>query len=177
MAAASPPPSAGLTYPDAGATRHDRSPAGYRRLHHRTRLGRGGEVMAAAADAVLGWRMHRAAGVRIDAPPGARAETGATVVASMGMGRVRLDAPCRVVWSETGPRLAGFGYGTLPGHPVSGEEAFVVTRDADDTVWFTITAFSRPARWYVRLAGPLGPLLQRAYARRCARTLRRLVAA
>lgn len=53
----------------------------------------------------------------------------------------------------------------------------MVIRDADDTVWFEVTAFSRPAAWYTRLAGPLIPVLQRGYARLLGRTLRRLAAA
>ncbi|SIP67631.1 hypothetical protein BN9982_740001 [Mycobacterium tuberculosis] len=33
-----------------------------------------------------------------------------------------LRAPCRVVYVIDEPDVRGFGYGTLPGHPVSGEE-------------------------------------------------------
>jgi uncharacterized protein (UPF0548 family) len=78
------------------------------------------------------------------------------------------------VWTVHEERRAGFAYGTLGGHPESGEESFVVELRPDGTVWFTITAFSRPARWYTRLAGPLVPVAQRWYARRLGRTLRRI---
>ncbi|CAM5304941.1 hypothetical protein SMICM304S_05948 [Streptomyces microflavus] len=71
----------------------------------------------------------------------------------------------------------GFGYGTLSGHPEIGEECFVVDLAEDGTVWFTVMAFSRPAVWYARLAGPIVPQVQLWYARRLGRTLRRLVAA
>jgi uncharacterized protein (UPF0548 family) len=40
----------------------------------------------------------------------------------------------------------GFAYGTPPGHPEQGEEAFVVALREDGQVTFTVTAFSRPAR-------------------------------
>ncbi|GHH40792.1 uncharacterized protein (UPF0548 family) [Streptomyces candidus] len=73
-------------------------------------------------------------------------------------------------------RRAGFGYGTLPGHPECGEEVFLVETDqADGSVWLTVRAFSRPVAWYARAAGPLVPLFQAAYARRCGRVLRRAV--
>lgn len=45
----------------------------------------------------------------------------------------------------------------------------------DGTVWFTVLAFSRPAAWYTRLAGPLVPHVQLWYARRLGRALRRIV--
>lgn len=163
----------GVTYPEVGATRLGPLPPGYRHLTYRTRVGRGGLVMDAAARALLGWRMHEEAGVRVDATP-RWAAPGLVVVSHIGLGRLRLRAPCRVVWTETSQRRVGFGYGTLPGHPVRGEEAFVLTYTPDDTVWFEVRAFSRPSRWHMRLAGPLGPVLQREYARRCGAALRRL---
>lgn len=43
-------------------------------------------------------------------------------------------------------------------------------------VWFTVTAFSRPARWYTRLAGPVVPFLQMRCARRIGRRVRTLAA-
>ena len=41
---------------------------------------------------------------------------------------------------------------------------------------FTVRAFSRPAAWYMRAAGPFGRLGQRVFARRYAAALRRLAA-
>lgn len=164
-----------LSYPEVGATREGPLPAGYRHLCYRTHLGDGAAVMAAATQALLGWRMHEAVGVRVQASD-PKATAGVTVLSRPGLGPLRLAAPCRVVWAEATPRRAGFGYGTMAGHPVSGEEAFEVTLDAEDRVWFDIRAFSRPAHWYVWLAGPAVPLLQRAYARRCGAVLRRLSA-
>ncbi|MGI8336628.1 DUF1990 family protein [Actinomadura scrupuli] len=165
-----------LTYDEVGATRDGSLPDGYRRLRERTLLGQGPAVMAAATDAVLDWWMHRAAGVRIDSG-GRRAAPGVIVTVRLGVGPLALRAPCEIIWTEEGDRRAGFGYGTLSGHPASGEEAFVVSRDAEDDVWLTVTAFSRPAVWYTRAGGPLVPVMQRAYARRCGTALRRLVSA
>ncbi|ASW54216.1 hypothetical protein CIK06_08410 [Plantactinospora sp. KBS50] len=165
-----------LTYPEAGATQAAVTgsgglPAGYHHLHHRAELDR--DAFPAAAEAVLSWRMHRAMGLRVTASA-PRAAPGVHVDAAVGVGPLRLSAPCRVVWAVQDERRAGFGYGTLPGHPERGEEAFCVERDAHGRVWFTVTAFSRPDRWFTRAAGPLVVAFQHGYARRCAAVLRRL---
>lgn len=160
-----------LTYPEVAVTRDGPLPAGYRHLRYRTSLGSG--VFDVAADAVLAWRMHRAAGVRLttSAP---RAEVGVTLVSGLGVGPLRLNAPSQVVWVVDDARRAGFGYGSLAGHPARGEEAFLVERDDDGQVWFSVTAFSRPAGWLMRGAGPAAVAVQHAYVRRCGAVLRRL---
>lgn len=162
-----------LTYPDVGATREGPLPAGWRHVRHRVRLPAGS--FPSAGRAVLGWRLHRAAGIRIDADA-PRAAPGVRVVSRIGLGPLRLAAPCAVVWAVDDDRRAGFGYGTLPGHPARGEEAFVVTRDDSGEVWFEVRAFSRPDRWYMRAAGPVGRAFQIGYAWWLGRTLRRLCA-
>jgi uncharacterized protein (UPF0548 family) len=60
---------------------------------------------------------------------------------------LRVAAPCRVIYVVDEPRRKGFAYGTLPGHPESGEEAFIVEQTEDGSVWLTIRAFSRPSGW------------------------------
>ena len=74
----------GFTYREVGATRDPGSlpPPGYRLLRCRVRLGAGPEVLAAAGQAVLDWRMHRGAGLAVDADtpaaaPGVRVVIGA----------------------------------------------------------------------------------------------------
>lgn len=161
-----------LTYPEVGATRDGTLPAGYRHLHYRTPLPADG--FDAAAEAVLTWRMHRAAGVRIDTDAD-RAAPGVRLTVGVGVGPLRLRAPCKVVWAGSDGDRAGFGYGTLPGHPARGEEAFVVERDDAGRVWFTVTAFSVPAGLLMRSAGPFARLFQLLYARQCGAALRRVV--
>ncbi|MDT0310566.1 DUF1990 domain-containing protein [Streptomyces sp. DSM 44917] len=164
-----------LTYREAGATRDPARlpPPGYRLLRTGTELGRGRAVFEAAGDALLGWGMHRAAGLGV-AATAPRAAPGVRVTVTAGAGPLRLNAPCEVVWTVEEPDRRGFAYGTLPGHPVSGEEAFEVVRRPDGSVRLTVTAFSRGAAWYARAAGPLGRVAQRAAARRYGRALRRL---
>ena len=70
----------------------------------------------------------------------------------------------------------GFAYGTLPGHPESGEERFVVELMPNDDVMLHITAFSKQARLYARLAGPLSRLIQRFMTDRYVDALRRAAA-
>ncbi|MFJ1596356.1 DUF1990 family protein [Streptomyces sp. NPDC088261] len=169
------PADAPFTYREVGATRLGPLPRGYRHLFHTARIGRGRPAFEAAGAAVTTWAMHRRAGTRIRARS-ARAEAGGAVEVSLGAGPLRVRAPCRVVWTAYEKDRTGFAYGTLPGHPERGEESFMVDLHEDGTVWFTVMAFSRPARWYTRLAGPLVPVLQRAYAVRLGRTLERLAA-
>ncbi|GGZ06320.1 DUF1990 family protein [Streptomyces nitrosporeus] len=163
-----------LTYPEVGATRQGPLPAGYHHLHHRAAVGRGRAGFEAAGAAVTEWRVHRASGVRVRSSA-ARADTGAAVAVSLGAGPFRVTARCEVVWTVYDDARTGFAYGTTRRHPERGEESFVVELAEDGTVWFTVTAFSRPASWYARLAGPLVPVLQRWYARRLGDTLRREV--
>jgi len=160
-----------FNYAEVGATRTHDLPAGYRTLRVRTLVGRGADVMRAATDAVMEWRMHRAIPVAIDASA-ARAAPNVDLTVILAH---LIRAPCRIVWTEETERRAGWAYGTLEGHPECGEEAFVVHRDDEDRVWLTVTAFSRPAAWYTRAAGPLVAYLQRYYARRCGRVLSRLL--
>lgn len=171
---AAPVPS-GFSFPEVGATRTGPLPAGYHHLRHQTLIGHGRDVFEAAGAAVTTWAMHRKSGARVRAGS-ARAEPGTAVEIALGAGPLRIAAPCEVVWTAYEEDRTGFAYGTLAGHPESGEESFVVDRRADGSVWFTVTAFSRPARWYTRAAGPLVPVLQRAYARHLGRTLRKIAA-
>jgi uncharacterized protein (UPF0548 family) len=160
-----------LTYAPVGATRTGPLPAGFRHLHYRTFLGSGTDLYQRAGQAVVTFAMHRATGARVRTSAGTAA-AGARL--TVGFGPLR--APCEVVWTVADERRTGWGYGTLPGHPASGEEAFVVEHDERDRVWFTVTAYSRPAGRLMRLGGPVAVLFQHLYARLCGRALKRLCA-
>ncbi|WP_129337602.1 DUF1990 family protein [Cellulomonas endophytica] len=152
-----------LTYDAVGATRAGTPPAGHRRLGVRHRLGPGTAAdLARVGEDLLAWRVHAAAGVRLrtGAP---RAAPGVDVEALLGLGRARVPAPCTVVWTVADARRVGFAYGTRPGHVFSGEEAFVVERDAAGDLWFVVRAFSRPVHPLTRALGPAVPVGQRAF--------------
>jgi uncharacterized protein (UPF0548 family) len=82
------------------------------------------------------------------------------------LGPLAFHAPCVVVWVERTANHCGFAYGTLPGHPESGEERFELHLMASGEVMFRIVAFSAPARWFTRLGGPVARLVQARMTRR-----------
>jgi uncharacterized protein (UPF0548 family) len=157
-----------LTYAEVGATAGP-LPPGYRHLRVSRTVGVGRDVFARGAAALLDWQVQRRSGARVLAAGGVT--EGAEALLRFGPGRLSVSAPVRVVYVVDEPRRHGFAYGTLPGHPVSGEEAFLLELRADDSVVLSVTAFSRPARWPVRVAGPLAGLGQRLMAERYLRSL------
>ncbi|MFJ9248306.1 DUF1990 family protein [Streptomyces sp. NPDC101776] len=162
-----------FTYDDVGATRERGfCPPGFHPLYVRTRIGEGEKVFRRASEAVLTWELHRETGVGIEASADKAAPGVDVTVTLAGL----IKAPCRIVWTAEEHRRSGWAYGTLPGHPERGEEAFVVDRTGDGTVWLTVSAFSRGAKWYARLGGPATRGLQHAYARRMGSTLKRMCA-
>lgn len=82
-----------------------------------------------------------------------------------------VSAPCRVIYVIDEPTRKGFAYGTLPGHPESGEESFIVEQTEDGSVWLTIRAFSRPAAWQWWVVYPFLRLAQAHFTRRYFRSL------
>jgi uncharacterized protein (UPF0548 family) len=160
---------ADLTYDHVGRT-SGMLPDGYHYLNRQMVIGLGTAQFDDAADALLGWQMHLRSGLRVCASS-ATAKDDAVVMLGIGVGPFTLNAPCRVVYVIDEPNRQGFAYGTLPGHPESGEEAFVIERADDDTVCLSITAFSTPASGLARLAGPLGGLARRRMTSRYLRSL------
>ncbi|MGX5680204.1 DUF1990 family protein [Schumannella luteola] len=82
-----------------------------------------------------------------------------------------IKSPARVVYVVDEPNRKGFAYGTLPGHPESGEESFIVDQTEDGSVWLTITAISRPSSWFWWMLAPVLRLFQEYYTRRYLRAL------
>jgi uncharacterized protein (UPF0548 family) len=158
-----------LTYDNAGATKGT-LPTGYHHQNAARVIGSGAETFGAAAAELFSWQTHLRAGLRVTAST-ATAEPGTVVLLGVGVGPVRMRAPCRVVYTITEPLRQGFAYGTLPGHPESGEEAFTISHRDDGLVVFTITAFSRPATTAARAAGPLGLMIQRHFTQSYLRSL------
>ena len=155
----------GLNYPGIGSTETGAAPAGYDRVLEEALLGSGLEAYRRVADGILGWELQRRAGLRVRAKS-PRAVPGARVVSGFGVGPFRLPAPCQVVWvheptPDGVPQSAGFGYGTLPGHPARGEESFEVEINNKGEVWLRIRAFSRPANWFYAAGGVVTRAAQR----------------
>lgn len=93
-------------------------------------------------------------------------ENGMTAQLRVPFGPFTVTAPVRVVYVIDEADQVGFAYGTLKGHPESGEESFIVDKRDDDSVWLTIRAFSRPSTWYFRLAWPILRLQQAKLTKR-----------
>lgn len=159
-----------FTYPEVGATR-GAPPAGYHFLSRSSVVGHGEADLETAAAAVLAWQAQRGSGVRVEAST-ATAQQGTDVV--LHIGRV-IKAPARVVYVLDEPRRRGFAYGTLPGHPEVGEEAFVVELEDGGDVVFTVSAFSRPGAWFTKLLPPANRLVQRLMTDRYLRAVERAV--
>jgi uncharacterized protein (UPF0548 family) len=164
-----------LTYREAGATRDRTMPPGYGHVQRDVSLGRGPEVFGRAVAALFDWRMHEEAGLAV-VHSGGRAAPGVVVVLRAGWGPFGLTIPCRVVYTVDADGRCGFAYGTLPGHPERGEEAFVVHREGSGEVGFQIRAFSRPASLVARAGGPLGRRVQKYVTERYVRAMGRLAA-
>jgi uncharacterized protein (UPF0548 family) len=161
-----------LTYAAVGAARSGQPPAGYRSEQRSAVVGSGRAAFERAAAAVFDWRAQRGAGLRVRAT-GPASEPGTVVVLTAGLPRFGYDIPCRVVWAQTDGDERGFAYGTLPGHPESGEECFLVRLEPGGDVVYEIRVFFRLASRGARLAGPLGLVLQRLATDRYVAAIRR----
>ncbi len=150
-----------LTYQEVGATAGP-LPDGYHHVRKSAVIGHGRPRFEQAAARVMRWGMLRGAGVRVDASSEVAA-VGSEVLVGLGP----LHAPCRVVYVVDDADRRGFAYGTLPGHPESGEELFAVRYDpATDEVNAEVVAFSRHATWWSRLGSPVTSLAQRVITTR-----------
>ena len=166
-----------FSYPEVGASREG-APPGYPVNHHRGRLGAGLEAFALAADAIRSWKMYETVWTRLCWPNAPVAE--GTVVGVLGrqFGLWSLNA-CQIVYvleeEEPSLRRYGFALGTLPGHVERGEERFTVEwHRANDSVFYEVFAFARPAHLLARAGPPFVRLVQRRFA---ADSLRSMAAA
>lgn len=143
------------SYTEVGATASS-LPAGYAHLEQSVSLP--ADVFSLAAERLMTWQVHEGAGLRVRAS-GRRVHPDDVAEMFLGPGRFGIRALCRVAYVIEEPDRIGFGYGTLRGHPESGEEAFVIER-IDGAARFTVRAFSRPATRLAHLGGPFTRLVQ-----------------
>jgi len=168
-----------LSYPEAGATAKLDSPETRNALasrydvdHRGFALGRGRALFERAQSALRAWRHFEIPWLEWHgAGPAEAGQVVATVARVAGLWFLN---PCRVVYADFPPggdRVA-YAYGTLPGHPESGEERFLVSFDpVGEGVRFEIAAFSRPAIWLSTLGYPLARRIQRRFAASAAEAL------
>ena len=114
------------------------------------------------------WQVKTRSGFSVDPPVDAALDRRYWVRATIGPISVR--EPVVVVATVSEPDRRGFAYGTLVGHPVSGEEAFIVRRDAEG-VHLTLRSVTRPGGGWWRVGFGVALLAQRWYRRRYLRSL------
>ncbi len=147
----------------------ERAP-GFRRWEKSTVLGTGEDVWEWARGEVLRWGVKTRSGFSIAS--GASATAGDRPVIRAHAFGLSISEPVEVIEVVDDPDRVGFAYRTLPGHPVAGEEAFIVHRRAD-TVVLTLRSLTRPAaerRW--RVLYPALLVAQAVARRRYLRALR-----
>lgn len=137
-------------------------------------LGSGPGVFGRAVAGLKSWAVYPAWMALYPNPANVR--EGQVVALVTGVPPVWTVSAVRVVAVERTTQRFSFTLGTLPQHALTGLERFSVLRDDAGTVWYEITAVSRPrhplAKW-----GTLGVrLVQRRFARDSVRSLRRFVA-
>lgn len=139
------------------------------RCHRLYRTGVLDVPFAVAREALFAWRIQLRSGVRVRASAPV-VTTDAVAQVTIGLGPFRLRAPVRVVAVIDEPRVAAFAYGTLPGHPESGEECFRVSDD-DGCVRFTLDGFSCPGSLLTRIGAPVASAVQSRITDRYLRSL------
>lgn len=145
----------------------DRATDGYRRFERSTPIGHGARDWDAASTQVLRWAVKTRSGFAVRSSSGRPGVVeGDDYVLVARIGPLRLREPVRVVDVVQQHSVCGFAYGTRAGHPVSGEEAFIVRRDADGTVWLTLRSLTRAASGWRRVLFPLALIAQPFYRRR-----------
>ena len=164
----------GVTYDHIGATLTGRTPEGYRHDRHEIVLPALPDAFGRGVAGIRAWAPHRGAGLTV--VPAHPPEVGATVAVAVPIGPITAVAVCRIVSVVDEPDRFGFAYGTLPGHPERGEEAFLIERRNSRAV-FKIIVFSRPAELLARLGGPVTRRIQHATTKRYLDSLVAFVAA
>lgn len=144
-------------------------PGGYRAWEQAVRVGTGDAYWHAARLELLRWGVKTRSGFTVE--PDAPVSVGARpVIIARPLG-LAIREPVEVVEVIDTECRVGFAYRTLPGHPVSGEEAFILTRD-EDASSLTIRSLTRPGdRLGWRLAFPALLVAQRLARRRYLRAL------
>jgi uncharacterized protein (UPF0548 family) len=154
------------TYPEVGATRAAQLPSGYRHDVYERHIGSSDAVFSRAVSALRAWQAQVGAGVEVF-PHGAQVDDASTVVLLLRAGGLWAPAPCRVIYVDAAPNSFAFAYGTLPGHPETGEVAFRIDRGhRSDGLVFRIVSFSRTADRLARLASPVTRRIQQRVTNR-----------
>lgn len=167
-------------------------PAGYRDFESAFFVGHGRATFDRCAEELLHWQVKIRSGFDIDVESlegggehsedgegtprtGSgfpRVEAGQEPTIFVRLGPFRLPEPARVIDVFEFETRRGFTYATKPGHPITGEESFILIHTADDRVFLVLRSLSRAGLGIWRLGEPFVRLAQIIYRRRYARALR-----
>ncbi len=166
-----------FSYPEVGATRTGERPHGYAIDRRRILVGHGQDTFLRARKCLQDWRQFGLGWVQL-CWPYKRLQPGvvvAVLISHYGFWSLNAARIAYVI-DETEPaRRYGFAYGTLDDHAERGEERFLVEWRRDDTVWFEISAFSRPKHWLAWAFYPLSRALQQRFLRQSVRAMHKAV--
>jgi uncharacterized protein (UPF0548 family) len=164
----------GLTYSAVGATA-TAPPIGFVVDHTRMLLGRSPETFAAAKAALQRWDQFRLGWLEACPATTPIKEGAAIAILARSLGVWWLNA-CRIVYVVDEADRFGFAYGTLPDHMGTGEERFLIEREASDgSVWYDILAFSRPRHLLARLGYPWLRRVQKRFGRESAAAMKKAI--
>jgi uncharacterized protein (UPF0548 family) len=129
----------------------------------------------AARSVLLAWAVKTRSGFTVAPEDGGAlaVRAGANVRVRFAFGPITVTEPARVIAVVDEALRCGFSYGTLEGHPVSGEEAFVLHRASEGaSLRLTVRSLTRPApsgAW--RYTFPALLVAQQVFRRRYLRAL------
>jgi uncharacterized protein (UPF0548 family) len=160
----------GLTMPAKQAW--GTTPGGYLRAERSADVGSGEAAWAAASAALLEWGVKTRSGFSVT-PPGPAVAGARPTIVVRALG-VTVREPVEVLEVAHTPLRVALAYRTLPGHPVRGEEAFILHRGAPGEEFsLTLRSLTRPSdRWWWALAFPALLVAQAVVRRRYFRALR-----
>lgn len=142
----------------------------FRRSEVSAPVGHGEAAWEEAATRLLHWGVKTRSGFDVESSAPVQPGQQAQVIARLF--GLRIVEPVEVVSVVQEANRVGFSYRALPGHPVRGEEAFIVDR-RDDEVHLTVRSLTRASdRQPWRTLYPVLLLIQRIVRRRYMRALR-----
>ena len=151
-----------FNYNEVGQSRDSETPPrGYRANQWRSVIGRGESDFERAITGIQQLRMLNLGWIRV-VPAESQLEANgmiATLARCLGVYALQVARVVYIIDEVSGTkRRFGFGYGTLPEHPMRGEERFTASMDTQTgEVVYEIYSFSRPSTmpgklgvWYLR---------------------------
>ncbi|WP_404285687.1 DUF1990 family protein [Glutamicibacter arilaitensis] len=115
---------------------------GYRRWEKTVRIGSGERHWRWASEQVLRWGIKTRSGFSVI--PAAPVAVGQRPIIKVKVPGIKILEPVEVIFVVVAPDRVGFAYRTLAGHPVSGEECFVIEQRAGGN-FLTIRSLTKPS--------------------------------